>query len=43
MDFSKIVDKVIDVLVVLILLGAVVDVGMLIAWRIKMVFEVGSR
>lgn len=32
------VDKVIDVLVVLILLGAVVALGILIAWSIKMVF-----
>lgn len=32
------VDKVIDVLVVLMLLGAVVLLGMLIAWSIKMVF-----
>lgn len=38
MRFSKIVDKVIDVLFVLMLLGAVVLLGMLIAWSIKMVF-----
>lgn len=38
MHFSKIVDKVIDVLFVLMLLGAVVLLGMLIAWSIKMVF-----
>lgn len=38
MDFSEIVDKVIDVLFVLMLLGAVVLLGMLIAWSIKMVF-----
>ena len=38
MDFSKIVDKVIEVLFVLLLLGAVVLLGMLIAWSIKMAF-----
>lgn len=32
------VDKVIDVLVVLILLGTVVALGILIAWSIKMGF-----
>lgn len=34
----KIVDKVIDVLFALIFLGAVVLLGMLIAWSIKMAF-----
>lgn len=34
----KIVDKVIDVLVVLIFLGGVVLLGILIAWSIKMLF-----
>lgn len=34
----KIVDKVIDVLFVLIFLGAVVLLGILIAWFIKMLF-----
>nr|DAT79777.1 MAG TPA: hypothetical protein [Caudoviricetes sp.] len=38
MNFSKIVDKVIEVLFVLMLLGAVVLLGMLIAWSIKMAF-----
>lgn len=38
MYFSKIVDKVIEVLVVLILLGAVVVLGILVAWSIKMAF-----
>ena len=38
MDFSKIVDKVIDVLFVLAILGAIVLLGILIAGSIKMVF-----
>lgn len=38
MDFSKIVDKVIDVLFVLAILGVIVLLGILIAWSIKMVF-----
>lgn len=38
MYFSKIVDKVIEALVVLILLGAVVVLGILVAWSIKMAF-----
>lgn len=38
MNFSKIVDKVIEVLFVLMLLGAVMLLGMLIAWSIKMAF-----
>ena len=38
MDFSKIVNKVIDVLFVLAILGVIVLLGILIAWSIKMVF-----
>nr|DAH59750.1 MAG TPA: hypothetical protein [Caudoviricetes sp.] len=38
MNFSKIVDKVVEVLFVLMLLGAIVLLGMLIAWSIKIVF-----
>lgn len=38
MDFSEIVDKVIGVLLILALLGAIVLLGIVIAWAIKMVF-----